>query len=84
MKHLGVLEEAQLIASEKVGRTRRLYFNAAPFQSICDRWTTDYGSYWSHESSDLEFDGDSSGQHDLAVHGASPSRDNGVSSTDNS
>jgi len=28
MKHLRVLEQADLIVSEKDGRTRRLYFNA--------------------------------------------------------
>jgi DNA-binding transcriptional ArsR family regulator len=43
MKHLAVLEEAQLIVSEKVGRTRRLYFNAEPIQQICQRWSSEYG-----------------------------------------
>jgi DNA-binding transcriptional ArsR family regulator len=43
MKHLAVLEEARLIVSEKVGRTRRLYFNAEPIQQICQRWTSEYG-----------------------------------------
>jgi DNA-binding transcriptional ArsR family regulator len=46
MKHLAVLEEASLIVSEKDGRTRRLYFNAAPIQMIHDRWTTEYSAYW--------------------------------------
>ncbi len=46
MKHLAVLEEANLIVSEKDGRTRKLYFNAAPIQMIHDRWTTDYSAYW--------------------------------------
>ena len=47
MKHLGVLEMAGLLASEKDGRTRRLYFNAVPIQMIHDRWTTEYSAYWS-------------------------------------
>ena len=34
MKHLAVLEEAGLIISEKDGRVRKLYFNAAPIQMI--------------------------------------------------
>ncbi len=47
MKHLGVLEHAGLLVSEKDGRTRRLYFNAVPIQMIHDRWTTEYSAYWS-------------------------------------
>ncbi|MGB5247801.1 MAG: metalloregulator ArsR/SmtB family transcription factor [Woeseia sp.] len=47
MKHLGVLEQAGLLVSEKDGRTRRLYFNAVPIQMIYERWTTDYSAYWS-------------------------------------
>jgi DNA-binding transcriptional ArsR family regulator len=47
MKHLGILEQAGLLVSEKDGRTRRLYFNAVPIQMIHDRWTTEYSAYWS-------------------------------------
>lgn len=47
MKHLGVLEQAGLLVSEKDGRMRRLYFNAVPIQMIYDRWTTEYSAYWS-------------------------------------
>ena len=46
MKHLDVLESAQLVISEKQGRTRKLYFNAAPIQLIHKRWTTDFSAYW--------------------------------------
>lgn len=46
MKHLNVLEKANLVISEKVGRTRQLYFNAAPIQMIYERWTTDYSALW--------------------------------------
>ncbi len=46
MKHLGVLEKADLIISDKVGRTRRLYFNAAPIQMIYERWTSEYSAMW--------------------------------------
>jgi predicted transcriptional regulator len=46
MKHLNVLEEAGLLISEKQGRTRCLYFNAAPIQSIYERWTTEYSALW--------------------------------------
>ena len=46
MKHLDVLEEAELVLSEKQGRTRRLYHNAVPIQLIYDRWTTEYSALW--------------------------------------
>ena len=46
MKHLAVLEEANLVISEKQGRTRRLYFNAVPIQMIYDRWTDEYSGMW--------------------------------------
>lgn len=46
MKHLRVLESANLITSEKQGRVRRLYFNAVPIQMIYDRWTTEFSAYW--------------------------------------
>jgi len=47
MKHLAILETAGLVISEKRGRVRNLYFNAAPIQLIHERWTTEYSAYWS-------------------------------------
>ncbi|MEZ5895145.1 MAG: metalloregulator ArsR/SmtB family transcription factor [Parvularculaceae bacterium] len=55
MKHLAVLEQADLLISQKDGRTRRLYFNAAPIQMIYDRWTTDYSAYWAGELTRLKY-----------------------------
>ncbi|HNR77533.1 MAG TPA: metalloregulator ArsR/SmtB family transcription factor [Parvularculaceae bacterium] len=55
MKHLQVLEEAHLIHSEKDGRVRRLYFNAAPIRMIYDRWTDDYSGYWAGEVTRLKY-----------------------------
>ena len=55
MKHLAVLEEANLIISEKEGRTRRLYFNAAPIQMIHERWTTEYSAYWAGQVTQLKY-----------------------------
>lgn len=46
MKHIAVLEEAGLLVSEKSGRERRLYFNAAPIRLIYDRWTDEYSGFW--------------------------------------
>src|SRR5437870_1617590 len=46
MKHLRILERAELIVSQKQGRTRQLFFNAVPIQMVYDRWTTDYSVLW--------------------------------------
>lgn len=46
MKHLDVLQEANLVISEKVGRERLLYFNPVPIHMIYDRWTTEFSAYW--------------------------------------
>jgi predicted transcriptional regulator len=46
MKHLDVLEGANLVISEKVGRERLLYFNPVPIHMIYDRWTTEFSAYW--------------------------------------
>lgn len=46
MKHLDVLEDANLLVSERVGRERQLYFNPVPIHMIHDRWTTEFSAYW--------------------------------------
>lgn len=38
MKHLGVLEDASLITTRKVGRFKHHYLNAVPLQEVIDRW----------------------------------------------
>lgn len=55
MKHLTVLEDAGLIISEKDGRVRKLYFNAAPIQMIHDRWTTEYSAYWAGQLTRIKY-----------------------------
>lgn len=55
MKHLKVLEAADLILSEKVGRTRHLYFNAVPIQLIHDRWTSEYSALWASKLTSLKY-----------------------------
>ncbi len=42
MKHLGVLETAHLIVTERVGREKRHYLNPIPIQQIHDRWMSKY------------------------------------------
>ena len=46
MNHLAVLEAADLIVSQRDGRTRRLYLNAAPMQMIRERWMDDFSEHW--------------------------------------
>jgi len=55
MKHLAVLEDAQLLVSERDGRTRRLYFNAVPIQMIYDRWTDEYSAYWGGQVARIKY-----------------------------
>ncbi len=55
MNHLAVLEQTNLVISQKDGRTRRLYFNAAPIQMIQDRWMDDYSSYWASRVTGLKY-----------------------------
>lgn len=55
LKHLNVLERAELIVSQKRGRVRELYFNAVPIQLIHDRWTTEYSRFWATQVTDLKF-----------------------------
>ena len=38
MKHLAVLEAANLVATHRVGRTKLHHLNAVPIQEIADRW----------------------------------------------
>jgi len=55
MKHLKLLEEAGLVLSEKVGRTRRLYHNSVPIQMIYDRWTTEYSALWAGRMTRIKY-----------------------------
>src|ERR1051326_8622063 len=42
MKHLRVLEEANLIVSRRSGREKLHYLNAVPIRQIHDRWIDKY------------------------------------------
>lgn len=55
MNHLAVLEDAGLVVSEKDGRTRRLYLNAAPIQMINDRWMSDYSAHWARKLTGIKY-----------------------------
>lgn len=54
LKHLRILEEAQLLLVRKDGRRRILYFNVVPIQLIYDRWTDDFSGFWATQAVDLK------------------------------
>ena len=43
MKHLRVLEEANLVVTRRDGRYKYHYLNALPIQEVADRWMAPYG-----------------------------------------
>ena len=55
LKHIRVLEIADLVVTRKVGRTRQLYLNAVPLQAVHDRWATEYGQFWASRVMDLKY-----------------------------
>ena len=55
-KHLGVLEEAGLIVTRKVGRSKHHYLNVVPIQDIADRWIDRYRAPYSRMLVDLRDD----------------------------
>lgn len=56
MKHLGVLEAAGLVATEKVGRDKHHYLNPVPIQQIHDRWMSKYAQPFSRAMLGLKHD----------------------------
>ena len=46
MKHLRILEEAELVVSRKEGRTRWNYLNAVPLRLMYERWVSRYEDQW--------------------------------------
>ena len=69
MKHIAVLEAAQLLRSLRQGRSRKLYFNAVPIQAIHQRWTDDYSAYWSGQLLHIRNLAQARHQGDLKHHG---------------
>ena len=55
MSHLGVLERAGLIVSEKDGRSRKLYLNLVPIQMVYDRWTDIYSGHFASRLTSIKY-----------------------------
>jgi DNA-binding transcriptional ArsR family regulator/uncharacterized protein YndB with AHSA1/START domain len=54
MKHLKVLEEAELITTRKVGREKLHYLNPVPIQLVYDRWVSRYAQPFSRHLTSLK------------------------------
>ncbi len=54
LKHVQVLERANLIVSRTQGRQRHLFFNIMPIQLVYDRWTDEYAQFWASRVADLK------------------------------
>lgn len=54
MKHLDVLEAANLIISRKNGRDRELYFNPVPLQEVHEHWTDQYSRHFAARLTNLK------------------------------
>jgi uncharacterized protein YndB with AHSA1/START domain len=56
MKHLRILERVGLIVPRRVGRTKQLYVNAVPIQTIYDRWISRYSAVWASRLTTLKYE----------------------------
>jgi DNA-binding transcriptional ArsR family regulator len=56
MKHLKVLEQAELVLTRKVGREKLHYLNAVPIRLIHDRWIDKYTERHVRALADLKFE----------------------------
>ena len=54
MKHLKVLEDANLVVTRKAGRFKHHYLNALPLQAVADRWMAPYGKPLARFALDLK------------------------------
>lgn len=54
LKHVQLLEEAELVITKKRGRTRHLYFNPVPIQLLRDRWTNHYSAFFAERVADIK------------------------------
>jgi DNA-binding transcriptional ArsR family regulator len=54
MKHLAVLEEADLVVSRRDGRHKRLYLNPVPIEQVANRWISKYAARFASALVDLQ------------------------------
>src|SRR5918997_4608924 len=56
MKHLKVLEEANLVVTRRRGREKLHFLNPVPIRLIHDRWVSKYAEAWAATLTDLKRD----------------------------
>lgn len=54
MKHLQVLEVANLVSTRRDGRLKRHFLNPIPIQQISDRWLSKYAQPFTMAMTDLQ------------------------------
>jgi DNA-binding transcriptional ArsR family regulator len=54
MKHLRVLEEANLVVARKQGREKLHFLNPVPIRLVHDRWVSKYAEPWVSSLSELK------------------------------
>jgi DNA-binding transcriptional ArsR family regulator len=54
MKHLRILESADLLICQKVGKEKHHYFNVIPIQQIYERWTDQYSRFMAAKITDFK------------------------------
>jgi uncharacterized protein YndB with AHSA1/START domain/DNA-binding transcriptional ArsR family regulator len=54
LKHIGVLEDCDLVVTRKLGRQRYCYLNPVPIVELARRWLDDYTAIWASSLSDLK------------------------------
>lgn len=55
MKHLKLMEDAEVIIARKSGKNKLLYLNAIPIQFIYDRWISKFSQAWASDLSELKY-----------------------------
>lgn len=53
LKHVSVLESANLVTTQKIGRHRHCYLNPVPLVELAQRWLDDFGMFWGTALTDL-------------------------------
>lgn len=54
MKHLAVLEDADLVSTQRVGREKRHHLNPVPIAQLADRWVSKYAQPFTRAVLDLK------------------------------
>jgi DNA-binding transcriptional ArsR family regulator len=54
MKHLAILEGANLVIPKRVGRTKQHFLNPVPIAQIADRWISKYADQFARAMVGLE------------------------------